>query len=222
MSESANFIKLKAKLAELFELDKADLDFGIYRVLRQRHKEITDFLDNKLRKTAADTLAEFAEADTGQIKADLAKAEAAAEAAGISADASPKVSELRAKLAEIPDQSTIEEEVYSHIYTFFSRYYDGGDFISQRRYKGGDSYAIPYDGEEVKLVWANMDQYYIKSSELLRDYTFRWKPLGEAKEGELALSAEETEECVVRFKLIEGDTEKDNRKSTGKTTRAFS
>ena len=31
---------------------------------------------------------------------------------------------------------------------------------------------IPYNGEEVKLIWANMDQYYIKSSELLRDYTF--------------------------------------------------
>jgi hypothetical protein len=28
---SPNFEKLKAKLRELFELDKADLDFGIYR-----------------------------------------------------------------------------------------------------------------------------------------------------------------------------------------------
>jgi hypothetical protein len=30
---SANFEKLKLKLRELFELDKADLDFGIYRIL---------------------------------------------------------------------------------------------------------------------------------------------------------------------------------------------
>lgn len=49
---SPNFEKLKTKLRELFELDKADLDFGIYRVLRQRHTEIAEFLDNhrKLRK----------------------------------------------------------------------------------------------------------------------------------------------------------------------------
>ncbi len=43
--------------------------------------------------------------------------------------------------------------VYNHLYNFFSRYYDQGDFISQRRYKG-DTYAIPYAGEEVMLHWA--------------------------------------------------------------------
>ena len=32
-----------------------------------------------------------------------------------------------------------------------------------------DVYAIPYEGEEVKLHWANKDQYYIKTSEYLRD-----------------------------------------------------
>ena len=70
---------------------------------------------------------------------------------------------------------------------------------------------IPYNGEEVKLVWANMDQYYIKSSELLRDYTFRLKQEGLFSEAE----------AVVHFKLVEGDTEKDNHKPDGKTTRAF-
>ena len=34
-------------------------------------------------------------------------------------------------------------------------------------------YAIPYEGEEVTLHWANKDQYYIKTSEYLRDYAFR-------------------------------------------------
>ncbi len=37
-------------------------------------------------------------------------------------------------------------------------------------------YAIPYEGEEVKLHWANADQYYIKTSEYLRDYAFRLRP----------------------------------------------
>ncbi|MAS96110.1 MAG: hypothetical protein CMO55_23150 [Verrucomicrobiales bacterium] len=220
-SESPQLAKLKTKLAELFELDKADLDFGIYRVLRQRHEEISSFLEGKLTSVVEETLAAFAETDTTQLRTDLKKAEEAAKEAGISPDDSPKVREIREKLEQAPDSSEIEEEVYSHLLTFFSRYYDGGDFISQRRHKKGDSYAIPYDGEEVKLVWANMDQYYIKSSELLRDYQFRWKPSGEARDGELALEDGEEDEVIVKFLLVEGDTEKDNRKSTGKTTRAF-
>ncbi|MDH5767003.1 MAG: site-specific DNA-methyltransferase, partial [Gammaproteobacteria bacterium] len=33
-------------------------------------------------------------------------------------------------------------------------------------------YSVPYDGREVYLHWANKDQYYIKSSEYLSNYTF--------------------------------------------------
>ena len=69
------------------------------------------------------------------------------------------------------------------------------------------------------MVWANMDQYYIKSSELLRDYTFRIRK-SELTTGELPLN-DLPDEVVIHFKLVEGDTEKDNRKPDGKTTRAF-
>ncbi len=41
-----------------------------------------------------------------------------------------------------------------------------------RRYKK-DVYAIPYEGEEVKLHWANADQYYIKTSEYFKKYNFK-------------------------------------------------
>ncbi len=43
-----------------------------------------------------------------------------------------------------------------------------------RRYSGGQysAYSIPYDGEEIKLVWANSDQYYIKSTENYASYVF--------------------------------------------------
>src|SRR5438445_9089 len=37
-------------------------------------------------------------------------------------------------------------------------------------------YRIPYEDEEVKLHWANRDQYYNKTSEYLRDYAFRLRP----------------------------------------------
>jgi len=41
-------------------------------------------------------------------------------------------------------------------------------------------YAIPYQGEEVKLHWANADQYYIKTTEYLKDYSFRLRPEAES------------------------------------------
>ena len=221
MPASPNFEKLKAKLRELFELDKADLDFGIYRVLRQRHTEIAEFLDKHLEKTVRAALTTHGDLQNVQFKHELEKAEAAAAGAGIVPEQSPRVMELRDKLAKGADLEATADEVYSHLLTFFSRYYQAGDFLGLHRstVHGREKYMIPYNGEEVKLVWANMDQYYIKSSELLRDYTFRIRKADLAT-GELNLN-DLPAESVVRFKLVEGDTEKDNRKSDGKTTRAF-
>jgi len=216
---SQNFTKLKAKLRELFELDKADLDFGIYRVLRQRHTEIAEFLDKHLETTVRSALSSHGDLQGMQIKHDLEKAESAAQAAGISAEQSPRVMELRSKLEKGSDLEATADEVYSHLLTFFSRYYQGGDFLGLHRstVHGQERYMIPYNGEEVKLIWANMDQYYIKSSELLRDYNFKVsKNLGEI------FKADPKDVFTVQFKLIEGDTEKDNRKADSKSTRAFS
>lgn len=41
---SEPFTKLAAKLSELFELEKADLDFGIHRIIKARQKHIRIFL----------------------------------------------------------------------------------------------------------------------------------------------------------------------------------
>lgn len=215
---SAHFEKLKAKLAELFELDKADLDFGIYRVLRARHTEITEFLDKHLAKTVREALQSHGSLHQAQLTEDLRKAEQATKDAGLAPEQSPRVLELREKLKAGNDLDALADEVYSHLYTFFSRYYQEGDFLGLQRstVRGREKYMLPYNGEEVKLVWANMDQYYIKSSELLRDYAFHITP----GEGTL-LEGAANERFAVHFKLIEADTEKDNRKLNGKTTRAF-
>jgi adenine-specific DNA-methyltransferase len=68
------------------------------------------------------------------------------------------------------DVTALENEVFSTSSTSSPLLHEG-DFISLRRYKEG-VYAIPYEGEEVKLHWANADQYYVKSSEDFRDYVF--------------------------------------------------
>jgi adenine-specific DNA-methyltransferase len=90
------------------------------------------------------------------------------------------VKDLLGKLASSAvDIAALEAEVYDHLYSFFRRYYSEGDFLSKRVYKEG-VYAIPYEGEEVTLHWANKDQYYIKTSEYLRDYCIRLRPDDEA------------------------------------------
>ncbi|MDD2466514.1 MAG: hypothetical protein PHI97_21160, partial [Desulfobulbus sp.] len=47
-------------------------------------------------------------------------------------------------------------------------------------------FAVPYNGEEVKLHWANADQYYIKSAEYFSNFTF---DLRQAKEVRAALGS---------------------------------
>ena len=152
-----SFIK---KLQEIFMMDHAELDFGIYRIMNQKRSEIEHFLKFEL------------------------------------------LPQVKTALAGAPDGS--DNEVFSHLVTFFSRYYDNGDFISKRRYKD-NTYAIPYNGEEVKLHWANADQYYIKSSEYFRDYTFMLP----------------TSRRKVHFVLKDASTEQNNNKAANNMERRF-
>lgn len=89
-------------------------------------------------------------------------------------DAIPEIIELKQQLANTKAGVSAETEVYNHLANFFARSDDEGDFMSLRRYSGGgqSSYLLPYDGEEVKLHWANADQYSIKSTENYASYVF--------------------------------------------------
>ena len=168
--------KLKSLLMELFQLDQPDLDFGLYRVMHAKSAEVSQFLDKDLLPQVHAAFGQYRTADKAETEKELAKVIAGIEAAGMDTAQSPKVADLRARLAnDAVDISALESEVYDHLYSFFRRYYSEGDFLAKRVYKPG-VYAIPYEGEEVTLHWANKDQYYIKTSEYLRDYAFRLRP----------------------------------------------
>ena len=173
---SRSFDKLVALLKELFQLDRPDLDFGFYRIMHAKSAEVTQFLERDLLPQVQAALSQYQSADKAAIEKELDETIRRIRSDGADPDTSPKVRDLRARLAEdAVDLDALEAEVYDHLYGFFRRYYSEGDFLGKRVYKPG-VYAIPYEGEEVKLHWANADQYYIKTSEYLRHYTFRLRP----------------------------------------------
>ena len=173
---SKKYEKLKGLLKELFQLDQPDLDFGLYRIMHAKSAEITQFLDKDLLPQVKAEFERHESADTAELKKKLDKRIEMRQELGDDPDKDDEVQRLRTEIAgsgSSPDQ--LETEVYDHLFGFFRRYYSEGDFLSKRVYKPG-VYAIPYEGEEVTLHWANADQYYIKTSEYLRDYAFRLRP----------------------------------------------
>ena len=172
------FGRLVKLLKELFQLDKPDLDFGFYRIMHAREAEVTRFLEVDLLSQVKHAFEQYRSTDRATLEQQLTQAERGARALGVDPDAVPKVQELRKVIDEGTDVDALEADVYDHLYRFLRRYYSEGDFISQRVYKDG-VYAIPYQGEEVKLHWANADQYYIKTTEYLKDYSFRLRPEAE-------------------------------------------
>ena len=174
--DSKRFNRLVGLLKELFQLDQPDLDFGLYRIMHAKSAEVTQFLDKDLLPQVNQAFSLYKAADKGELEKELAQAIEQATNLGADPETLPKVQELRFRLAnKAVDVSALESEVFDHLYSFFRRYYSEGDFLAKRVYKPG-VYSIPYEGEEVTLYWANRDQYYIKTSEYLRDYAFRLRP----------------------------------------------
>lgn len=198
-----NYSELKDVLYDIFELKKADLDFGIYRIINQKRKQVNEFIEKQLPNDIKKALSETQSTDKTEIENELKTLKKTLEEAGIMAEESPKYKNLKERLQSIENSDVMEQEVFSHLANFFKRYYKDGDFISMRRYKK-DVYAIPYEGEEVKLHWANHDQYYIKSSENFKNYSFK---IPDGK--------------TVTFQLKEVSTEQNNNKIQGDAERKF-
>ncbi len=198
-------------LRELFQFDSADLDFGIYRIMNHKREVVDDFIVNTLPanidaalnqgplvgqtqaearlETAArrvhETLAEYAIDASGELDAQFHNTRAGQDYLTAQADA-----------ASGRSRAALETEIYNGLYTFFRRYYQDGDFIAQRRYSShGHSYAIPYNGQEVYLHWANRDQYYVKTAEHFLNYD--WKAANGVK---------------VQFRLQDANVEQNNVK----------
>ena len=197
--------RLKALLREMFQLDRGDLDFGLYRIMNMKSREIVAFLDNDLLPQVKGTLDGIGESDRASLEQERQKELDQARRHIPDPESSPVVVKLDKRLAAAKADADDEADVYNHLALFFSRYYTEGDFMSLRRYSGGgeSEYLIPYGGEEVKLHWANADQYYIKTTENYSAYAFI------------------VNGRRVRFEISAADNEKDNIKEANGNQRRF-
>ena len=203
-----NIGRLRETLNELFMIDQADLDFGLYRIMNVRRDEIRRFLDRNLLPKVRQVLDQMQENERTALQTQLDDATEQARQLGFNDPSeAPRVRELRERLQGKADIEEDESEVYGHLVSFLRRYFKEGDFISLRRYKDG-VYAIPYAGEEIKLHWANADQYYTKTTERFKDYTF-------------IVSEEGEPHRRVHFKLISADTERNNNRALVGQERQF-
>ena len=199
--------RLKTLLREMFQLDRGDLDFGLYRIMNKKAAEVSRFLDEDLLPQVAEKLDLTSAEARERLETEIEEAVAAARRLRVNPDDAPAVGALRARLAEMRKDAAAEADVYNHLADFFSRYYSEGDFVSQRRYSGGGrpAYLVPYDGEEVKLHWANANQFYIKTTENYAAYAFA--PGAAARR--------------VRFEVAAADNEKDTAKAANGRERRF-
>jgi len=203
---------LKLKLREIFQFENEDLDFGIYRIMNYKRKEIEKFIEEKLINEIKRQLEITGEEEVNKIKEEFENIkqkikDAFGETAFKNSELKEefkntplgkKYYEKKKQLEGIKISEDLEKEIYNHLINFFSRYYDRGDFISKRRYGKNEKYCVPYNGEEILFYWANKDQYYIKTTEYFRRYTFKVKGL------------------TVNFRVVEAEEEKGNIKSLEK------
>ena len=207
---SRSFDRLKTLLREMFQLDRGDLDFGLYRIMNLKAGEIEAFLERGLLPQVKDVLAaQISDEDRERIESRLNDTIKQLNELKAPVEDNATVLELRKHLEAAKADAETEADAYGLLANFFARYYNEGDFMSLRRYSGGGepTYLIPYDGEEVKLHWANADQYYVKTTENYASYAFA--------------AGEDGAGFRVRFEIAAANNEKDSVKEASGKQRRF-
>jgi len=206
--------KLQSLLRRLFQFESADLDFGIYRIMNRKRDVIEKFIEKDLIASVDTEFGKISATTKASAKKELDELKSAIEKTlgssailpsgefnpqfsntPIGADLAKQYKEKTAAYAAASVSDELKTEVFNHIYQFFSRYYDNGDFMSMRRYSARQKFAVPYNGEEVMLHWANKDQYYIKTGEYFFNYAFR------------------VGEYTIRFQIVQAETSMNNTKT---------
>jgi len=186
-----NVEKLQDLLREMFYLDSPDLNHGVHRIINQRRERIDTFVTDELPEVVGEGLDILAAEQAEDIQQEFEEVcEEIQESIGnqyigkngeltqelpdipVAEKLESRHQELQEQLEAAESRDELETEVFNSLFKFFNRYFTDGDFSPRLRSSNQTSYAIPYNGEEVTLYWANKDQYFVKETDLLQDYSY--------------------------------------------------
>ena len=176
---------LREKLRDMFHFSHNDLDFGIFRILKIKRDEVTQFIEEKLPSIVDEALAEVTDVlyDNQLTKV----REFVAEEGGrrqrkwlenIAENSQQLIDflhtedreDLIAPLETDPDElkSKLAFRVYNHVHNFFEGYYRDGDFGYNDRstalYKVDYPDEADYNGTDTLFHWKCRDSYYVKTA----------------------------------------------------------
>ena len=141
--------RFQGLLSEIFQFDFADLDTGIYRLFRLREKELHRFIDETLPDEVDAAFGADTSGQRQQVQekvdelADKIRDELADDAVLSNGDLAAEYKKTKLgkqflaahkALDDISASESDRDEVFNHLYTFFSRCYEDADFIPKRRY----------------------------------------------------------------------------------------
>ncbi|MCA9357626.1 site-specific DNA-methyltransferase, partial [Candidatus Kaiserbacteria bacterium] len=142
--------QLQTFLNKLFQFESQDLDFGVYKILHYKRAEIKEYIDTLLVDTVREQLSTLSEsesehieeqlaelAEDGLVSAWIASKDKKQKEAFIASDSAGRIKQyqkLTKQKRSVTVSKEVENQIYNHLTTFFSRYYDKGDFISKRRF----------------------------------------------------------------------------------------
>jgi len=179
-------------LNDIFYFDKSELNFGIYKIFRQKQKLIEDLIDEIIN----------------EVENELSTDKNMKEIKKVLEDELPgkifkkidfeniNIEELKKEIKDYVNEDFLERldnekysptKIYEYLYQFFHLYYETGDFGYTNRsfnvYKipfkerkiCEDSQEIGYNGEETLFTWKTKDSYYIKSNKFLNTLNLKLK-----------------------------------------------
>lgn len=133
MTDSYN--KLKRLLAELFQFDREDLDFGIYRIMNHKRDEVSRFLNQDLLPQVRQAFGEYREGEADHIREQMVEIEQAAARFNADPEENDEYRELKARLAETEDLAALENDDLSDVR-------NGGFESVRRQFPGGPQGAV--------------------------------------------------------------------------------